>query len=156
MISRTNEYALRVMVFLAAQEGAACGTRDIAAATHVPVSYLSKILLTLVKEQFVRSQRGLHGGFVLARDPAEISVFDVVAAIDPLPRIRVCPLNLAAHSKQLCPLHKELDNAFELVEQAFRRATLAGLVDASVKRKPLCPTEQKVQVGIRRRPAGRA
>lgn len=150
MISRTNEYALRVMVLLAAQDGKPYGTRQIAAATQVPVSYLSKILLALVKEGFVRSQRGLHGGFVLVHDPAHISVFDVVSAIDPLPRIRTCPLGLPAHSKQLCPLHKELDHAFELVEQAFRRATLAGLVESSVKRKALCEADPKVQLGIRR------
>jgi len=129
MISRTNEYALRVMVLLASQEGKPRGTRQIADATQVPVSYLSKILLDLVKKGFIRSQRGLHGGFVLAHDPAQVSVFDVISAIDPLPRIRACPLGLAAHCEKLCPLHAELDRAFERVEEAFRRAKLAALID---------------------------
>ncbi|MGN6368651.1 MAG: RrF2 family transcriptional regulator [Phycisphaerae bacterium] len=150
MISKTNEYALRVMVHLAAQDGKPCGTRAIAAATQVPASYLSKILLQLVKAGFMNSQRGIGGGFVMARDPADISVFDVVSAIDPLPRIRECPLGLPEHHKQLCPLHKELDGAFELVERAFRRATLAGLVESSKKRAALCDSPPKVQLGVRR------
>jgi Rrf2 family nitric oxide-sensitive transcriptional repressor len=151
MISKTNEYALRVMVHLAGQQGAPCGTRAIAAATQVPASYLSKILLQLVKAGFMTSQRGIGGGFVLARDPAGISVFDVVSAIDPLPRIRVCPLGLPEH-KQLCPLHRELDAAFEMVEQAFRRATLAGLVESSKKRGGGSGSREPatVQLGIRR------
>jgi Rrf2 family protein len=154
MISRTNEYALRVMVLLAAQNGKPCGTRQIAAATQVPPSYLSKILLQLVKVGFVRSQRGLHGGFVLAHAPSEVSVFDIVSAIDPLPRIRVCPLALPVHCKQLCPLHKELDDAFELVEKAFRRASLSSLVQAGTEmRSSLKHASQKVHIHIPGRPA---
>jgi Rrf2 family protein len=149
MISRTNEYALRVMVHLAAQEKKPCGTRQIAAATQVPASYLSKILLTLVKAGLVRSQRGPHGGFVLQRDASQMSVLDVTSAIDPLPRIRECPLGLPEHSRQLCPLHKELDQAFETVEEAFRRATLAGLVEPSVKKR-VPGGDPFVQVKVRR------
>jgi Rrf2 family transcriptional regulator, nitric oxide-sensitive transcriptional repressor len=138
MISRTNEYALRVMVFLAGQEGKPTGTQTIAEATQVPVGYLSKILLELVKKHFIHSQRGRHGGFVLAHDPKRLSVYDVVSAIDPVPRIHQCPLGVTAHKKQLCPLHRELDQAYERVETAFKKATLASLVDPTMERQSLC------------------
>jgi Rrf2 family protein len=128
MISRTAEYALRVMVYLAGRPEKPSGTRDIAKATHVPPSYLSKILLMLVKRGFIQSQRGLHGGFVIACNPKVATVYDVIDAVDPLPRIRTCPLNLPEHSKKLCPLHKELDEAFEHVEKAFRNCPLERLI----------------------------
>ncbi len=155
MISRTNEYALRVMVHLAAQEKKPRGTRQIFEATQVPASYLSKILLALVKAGFVHSQRGPNGGFTLARDPGEISVFDVISAIDPLPRIRTCPLNLPEHKKQLCPLHKELDDAFERVEKAFRNASLAALVEVPAVSEHGGGHGPFTQVGIRRGKAPR-
>jgi Rrf2 family protein len=145
MISRTNEYALRVMVYLAAHADEPRGTREISAATQVPPSYLAKILLTLVKSKLVNSQRGPGGGFVLNGDPAKLSIFDVISVIDSLPRITSCPLGLPEHSKQLCPLHKELDDAFGVVEKAFRRATLSRMA-GSFDRKPA-----PIQVGLPRR-----
>jgi Rrf2 family protein len=128
MISRTAEYALRVMVYLAGRPEKPSLTKDIAEATRIPASYLSKILLTLVRGRFVQSQRGLHGGFVIACDPGKVSVYDVINAVDPLPRILSCPLNLPEHSRKLCPLHKELDRAYEHVEKAFKGCPLADLI----------------------------
>jgi Rrf2 family protein len=128
MISQTAEYALRVMVFLGALEGANATTKQIAAATQVPEGYLAKILLSLGRARLIRAQRGLHGGSVLARDAASITLFDVINAVNPLPRIRHCPLNLPSHGTNLCSLHKKLDDAMATVEQTLRDCTLADLL----------------------------
>jgi Rrf2 family protein len=137
MISQTAEYALRAIVFLADQ-GAARTTQEIAAATHVPASYLSKVMQSLSRARVVRSQRGLHGGFTLARSPEELSVWDVIDAVDPIQRIRTCPLGLKSHGVKLCPLHRRLDDALALVESAFRESTVADLLQEPTKSKPLC------------------
>jgi Rrf2 family protein len=136
VISQTAEYALRAAVDLAYHHGASRTTREIAAATHVPPSYLSKILQDLARAGLVRSQRGLHGGFALTRAPSTITVYDIMQAVDPIKRIRECPLGLASHRHQLCPLHHRLDAALARVERAFRAATLAA-VTASPSRQPL-------------------
>jgi Rrf2 family protein len=128
MISQTAEYALRVVVFLGALEGANATTRQIAAATQVPEGYLAKILQNLGRAGLIRAQRGLHGGSVLAGDPGSISLFDVINAVNPLPRIRKCPLNLPSHGTNLCPLHKKLDDAMAVVEQTLRDCSLADLL----------------------------
>jgi Rrf2 family protein len=60
----------------------------------VPAGYLSKVLQSLGRAQLVNSQRGLHGGFTLARAPSELTVWEVIQAVDPLQRIRSCPLGL--------------------------------------------------------------
>ncbi|MEO6809766.1 MAG: Rrf2 family transcriptional regulator, partial [Isosphaeraceae bacterium] len=67
MISQTAEYALRAIVFLGGHVGRPATTRQIAATTKVPVGYLSKVLQSLGKAGLVDAQRGLHGGYVLAR-----------------------------------------------------------------------------------------
>src|SRR5690348_15828442 len=116
MFSQTVEYALRAIVHLAYEAPEARTTAQIAEATRVPKDYLSKILQELAKGGIVRTQRGVGGGVSLARPPEELTILDVVNAIEPIQRITTCPLGLAAHGVRLCPLHKRMDAALETVE----------------------------------------
>jgi len=135
VISQTSEYALRAMVFLSMQNSAATG-QGIAEVTKVPPGYLSKIMQQLVKSKLVNSQRGIGGGFVLARTAAEISILDVVNAVDPIDKITTCPLDIKSHGLNLCPLHKRLSTAIAQVEKAFAESYLSELVSES--QSPLC------------------
>ena len=143
MLSQTTEYALRIMVYLASLDGLTPTIPQIAAATRTPAGYLAKILRNLARSGLVRSQRGLHGGSTLGRPAGEITVYDVVQAVDPIQRIVTCPLGLESHGVNLCPLHRRLDQAIASVEQAFRNSTLAELVAEPTGSKPLCeiPTD---------------
>lgn len=137
MISKTAEYALRAVVYLAAEMkdengGQLLTLGQIASGTQAPVGYLSKVLQQLAHAGIVTSQRGLGGGFRLARSPHQITVYDVVQPVDPIGRITVCPLGLEAHSQALCPLHAHLDAAAEKVEAAFRAAVIADLIEVPV------------------------
>ncbi len=138
MISQTTEYALRAMVHLADQAEVPLTTPQIADTTKVPVGYLAKVLGSLAKAGLVRSQRGLHGGFMIALPAEKVTVLDVINAVDPIQRITTCPLGLKAHGKKLCPLHKRLDNAMAQVETAFANSTLADLLADPSPSKPLC------------------
>jgi Rrf2 family protein len=128
MISQTAEYALRVVVFLGAIEGENATTKQIAAATQVPEGYLAKILQQLGRAGLIRAQRGLHGGSVLARPADSVTLYDVINAVTPLPRIYSCPLHLPSHGTNLCPLHRKLDDAMATVERTLRECTLADLL----------------------------
>lgn len=150
MLSRTVEYALRAAVWLAARTDTPQTTQQIAAATQVPVGYLAKVLQTLGDSGLVRSQRGLGGGFVLTRDPAKITILHVVSAVEPIQRIRSCPLSLSAHARKLCALHKRLDDALASIEDAFASCTLTDLLEQGPVRAPLCAEKQ----GPRRPTAG--
>lgn len=143
MISQTAEYALRAVVHLASDPDRSHTNREIAEATHVPDSYLSKVLQSLARYRIVRSRRGLHGGFTLVKPPSRITIFDVVNAVDPLPRIRECPLGIKSHGKKLCPLHRRLDQAIAAVEQAFKQTTVADLLEDPSELKPLCASPGK-------------
>jgi Rrf2 family protein len=137
MFSQTAEYALRIVVFLGTLRGTPATTKQIAAATRVPEGYLAKILQSLSRAGLVNSQRGLHGGSVLARDPNNVTVFDVVTAITPLPRITSCPLGLPSHGTKLCPVHKKLDDAVALVEKVYRESTIGQLLAEPAASIPL-------------------
>jgi Rrf2 family transcriptional regulator, nitric oxide-sensitive transcriptional repressor len=136
LISNTTEYALRAIVDLAYHFGESRTTQQIADATKVPAGYLAKILKDLSRHNLVRSQRGLHGGFSLDRDPNHMTVYDVIAAVDPPKRILTCPLNLEAHKSHLCPLHQRLDDAMAAAERAFRNTTISD-VTANPQSQPL-------------------
>ncbi|HVX11825.1 MAG TPA: Rrf2 family transcriptional regulator [Pirellulales bacterium] len=140
MISQTAEYALRAIVYLADRNDAPQTTQQIAEVTHVPAGYLAKVMQGLSRAGLVHAQRGLHGGFTLARPAAELTVLDVVQAVDPLQRIKHCPLGIEGH-QSLCPLHRRLDNAAAMVEQALGESTIAELLTEPKRGKipkPLC------------------
>jgi Rrf2 family protein len=82
-VSTRGDYACRALLSLSLH-GATTPTsvRDIADRTGLPQPYLEQILLALKGAGLVRSKRGVGGGYVLARDPAEISLAQVVSAVD--------------------------------------------------------------------------
>ena len=138
MFSQTVEYALRATLYLAGEFPAPRTTDQIASATRVPKAYLSKVLQGLVRSGLIRSQRGLGGGMTLATSPESLTILEVVNAVDPIGRIKTCPLGLAAHGVNLCPLHRRLDDALATVEAAFRTTTLAEVLAEPTTSVPLC------------------
>src|ERR1044072_8532883 len=98
MFSQTNEYALSVITYLAMHPGKPAKNAEIAKFTQVPPGFLYKVLQTLDRAGLVNGQRGMHGGFSLARPADQISVLNVISAVDALPRIRICPLQIEGHS----------------------------------------------------------
>ncbi len=149
MFSQTVEYALRAVVYLAYESPEARTTEQIHKATQVKKAYLSKILQGLARKGIVTTQRGIGGGVALAKSPEELTILDVVNAVEPLTRIRTCPLGLQSHGVRLCPLHRRMDQALESVETAFGGSTLAEVLAEPSKSVPLCdgpPTPQALKL----------
>jgi Rrf2 family protein len=97
MFSKKVEYALRAVVHLAAEAPGARTIEQIVAATRVPQAYMAKVLQGLAREGVVKSQRGIGGGFSLIKAPEDLTLLEVVNAVEPIQRIPRCPLGLAAH-----------------------------------------------------------
>jgi Rrf2 family protein len=82
-VSTRGDYASRALLSLALHEGQApTSVRDIAERTGLPQPYLEQILLALKGAGLVRSKRGVGGGYVLARLPEEITLAQIVSAVD--------------------------------------------------------------------------
>lgn len=92
-ITAKVDYAVRAMVALAASDtDAPVAAESIAHAQDIPVAFLVKILADLRTARLVQSRRGATGGYVLAHDPASISVADVIRAVEgPLADVRGTP-----------------------------------------------------------------
>ncbi len=138
MISQTSEYALRAIVCLAHAPDAAMTAREIATLGKVPPGYMAKVLLSLARAGVVRSRRGLNGGFVLARPATEMTVLDVVNAVDPIRRIHTCPLGRPEHGEHLCALHQRLDLVSGLVADSLAASSIADLLQGLHAERPLC------------------
>jgi Rrf2 family protein len=141
VFSQTVEYALRAMVHLAAESPEARTTDQIAAATLVPRAYLSKVLQSLVRQGLIQSQRGIGGGITLAKPPEKLTILEIVNAVEPIQRIKTCPLGLPSHGVRLCALHRRMDAALAMVEKAFGGSTLAEVLAEPGRSVPLCDVD---------------
>jgi Rrf2 family protein len=137
MLSKTAEYALRAIVCLASTPEQPKSADVLAKKTQVPRSYLTRVLQDLAAAGLVQSRPGPGGGYELARSTSDVTILDVVNAVSPIERIRHCPLGITSHT-ELCPLHRELDQAYAATEAAFRGVTLKDLVDSTSPIIPLC------------------
>ena len=137
MLSKTAEYALRAVACLGGRRGEPASADLLATQTQVPRRYLTRVLQDLVAAGMVHSRSGPGGGYLLSRSPGDLSILDVVNTVDPIERIRSCPLGLKSHAS-LCPLHRELDKAYATMEAAFSRVTIRDLADSTNEILPLC------------------
>jgi len=131
MLSQTAEYALRAAAYLASVTPEIKTAVAISEVVKIPVPYLSKVLQSLVKGGVVASQRGLHGGFTLARKPEEISILEVVDCVDSFRRIQRCPLGIPEHLG-LCPLHRRLDDTIASIQKTLGMTTLQEVLGPTV------------------------
>jgi Rrf2 family protein len=107
MLTKTTDYALRALIYLAHEpDDGYHQTRDLATTLNVPSNYLGKILQQLARRRLVESQRGASGGFRLSRLPEQIRLYDVFEALDALPHKPDCPLITGGRQIELCKLHR--------------------------------------------------
>lgn len=141
MLSQTSEYALRAVSCLAYSSDELTPTPVLARYTKVPSNYLAKVLQLLAQADLIVGRRGVGGGYRLAKPATDITMLDVVNAIDPVRRIESCPLGLPNHSGTLCALHRAMDDAAKHLLDTFGSVTMADLVADAGGTRPLCDVE---------------
>src|ERR1043165_1094361 len=154
MFSQATEYALRAMACLALRPDELVATPTLAGQTKVPPNYLAKVLQQLSGAKLITGRRGVGGGYKLARPASEIRLLEVIQAVGSVKRITTCPLGLANHGPNLCPLHRRADEAAEAVINIYNGVTLEDLLTDENPNKPLCDTRTAasltVSVGAKR------
>jgi Rrf2 family protein len=130
-LSQTAGYAIHALGYLADHSHGLCLIRDIAKKTQIPKPYLAKIINQLAREGLVSAKRGYRGGIFLARPPAEISLLQVVEAIEGKGWIGECMLGLDdCHAQHVCPTHDIWRRIREEVADALRRSTLSDVINS--------------------------
>jgi Rrf2 family protein len=134
-ITRAADYAVRVLVHLAsAPLGRRHPLSDLAMATGVQESFLSKILQRLVHQGLLVSQRGSGGGFVLNRAPDQITLLDVVEAIEGPTQLNHC-VGASGHCsrKEWCGVHPTWERAQQTLTLLLGGVSVAQLADESAR-----------------------
>ena len=140
LYSKTAKYAV-----LALAEVALCppdqpvSTKQIAASASVPYPLLAKIVGQLRRAGLVNAARGKHGGILLARPASEITVQDVVIALDGPDVLNDCPLFLTpCKCEKECSMHPLWRPARDAVVKFLKGSTLQDVADARLEAKELC------------------
>lgn len=131
MISKSALQAIRALSLLAElPEGAHEGAAAIAEKIGARGNYLGKLLQALTHEGLVTSQKGLGGGFRLARPAHAISLFDVVDPIDQVSRWSGCFMGRPkCSSENPCAIHHRWLEVREAYLQLLKETSIADLVD---------------------------
>lgn len=133
--STSIEYAIHGLVFLTrSSDRGPVLVGDIARATRVPESYLRKVMQLLARAGLVASHRGARGGFSLARDAAEISLRDIVEAIDGSLPSYSCMKEKKRCSDVPCPVSAAFEAARRKMGEALSKTTIGDLA-RSVSRR---------------------
>jgi Rrf2 family protein len=129
-LGRRADYAVRAMLDLAEHHGGRRRkAREIGAAMDIPTSYLPQILALLVRADLASSVAGPHGGYGLTRDPADISMLDVVHAVDGDVQSTRCVLRGGpCRWEGRCAVHEPWSRAQEAMLEELAATSFAELV----------------------------
>lgn len=131
-ITKQADYALRAMLYLAREEHSdkKAATSQIATTQKIPPSFLAKIISQLSIAGLIHTSRGAKGGVSLMRKPEEISLLDVVEAIDGPITLNECTKDRAECTfGETCPLHDIWCEAQELLVGKLSQTTFDQLVE---------------------------
>jgi len=147
IITRATEYAIRAILFMAAQPpGEIVYKRDICKAQEITPAFLTKILQPLIKDGIVGSQRGVGGGFFLTRDPAEITLLDIVKSQEGPVYLNQCLIEQGICNREFfCPVHGAWKEIREEFMATLDRYDFASLAEQQKKIQPagLTPPAKK-------------
>jgi FeS assembly SUF system regulator len=145
-ITRQTDYGIVLLTHLAAHLERRYNAPELAAEAHLPLPMVSKILKLLTREGLLDSHRGIKGGYSLARQPEEISMAEIITALEGPIAITECIDEASGCMHQpLCRAHSN----WQRINDALRIA-LDGISLAEMTR----PSERLVTLGGR--PAGRS
>jgi len=125
MFSKTCEYAIRAVIFIArkSSDGARVGIKEIANGIDSPEHFIAKILQELVRGGLVLSQKGPSGGFYLDGKTLSHSLADIVKAVDGDKLFTGCGLGLKECSESMpCPLHNDFKRIRTTIFQTLEAA----------------------------------
>jgi Rrf2 family protein len=130
--SRSAEYAIRAFVQLAeCQEGKYAMVKNIAEQADIPSHFLAKILQQLARKGFLRSSKGPTGGFALRIPANEITMLQIVDAIDGLADFHRCPAGMAECNDQMpCGMHDSWKALRSRIMDYLEQTSIADLAKA--------------------------
>lgn len=133
MFSKTCEYAIRAMIFIAqkSKDGKKVGIKEIARGIDSPEHFIAKILQELGRKRLLQSMKGPNGGFYLDEQALKCSLADIVKVVDGDKLFTGCGLGLKQCSEtHPCPMHHEFKAVRKNVQTMLEKARLGAFTEA--------------------------
>lgn len=129
LLSNSCEYGLRATLYLASLEPEGyVSIREISEELDISFPFLTKIFQKLTKAGLMESLRGPKGGVALTKSSEQITLFEIVVAIDGQQLFTECVLGLpGCNSRKPCPIHERWAEERGRLENMFKRTTLADM-----------------------------
>lgn len=151
-IGRLTDYGIVLMSFMASHRERAHNAAEMAEEAHLPVPTVSKLLRELVRGGLLESQRGVKGGYILARDPQQISVAQIITALEGPIALTACSAGDAdpdCEHESLCPVRGHWTRINRAIRTALEGVTLAEMAspprpDFMTAARPLVSASQRL------------
>ncbi|HIP52845.1 MAG TPA: Rrf2 family transcriptional regulator [Chromatiales bacterium] len=147
-LSTKGRYAVTAMLDLALNEGKGAVTlADISVNQGISLSYLEQLFAALRNKELVRGVRGPGGGYYLTRSADEITVADIICAVDEWVEFTRCGGRENCHGGNRCLTHSLWDELSEEIFNFLKGITLADLVERGQARLEAAKAKKKAKVG---------
>lgn len=127
-LSQTTGYAVRALACLENTGSRPCFIRDVAECTGVPKAYLARIISRLARQGIVSAKRGYQGGITLVRPARQVSLLEVVEAVEGKEWIGMCLLGTGCCPKFVCPTQQFWQDIRQRIANKLRQTTLADVI----------------------------
>lgn len=153
-LTKKTEYGLIALTHLALRVGSVTSVREICERYPVPRRLVAEVLKDLCHARLVESHRGSSGGYSLARMPEEISVGDVVGALEGHPSLTSCAsLGLynghACGVESVCPIRSPIETLRIELWHLLTRTTLRDLAAHPLPQRDLAPRDAGTALPLR-------
>ena len=136
LYSKGCEYAVRALAQLAPAQGGRFQAKTICEKADIPESFTRKVFQALVQTNFFDAVRGPGGGYALTKHPSEISLLEIIHAVDGIDTFSGCIMGLdECDSTKPCPLHTVWADAKSDLLAQLGSKTLQDLLDTMERRK---------------------
>ncbi len=146
-MNKLTDYGIVLLTHLARESGSSVhSARDLAESSRVPAPTVNKLLKKLSHARLLTSQRGANGGYSLARDPAAISVAEVISALEGPIAITECSTNVAGlcSLEQICPNRSGWRNISQAIRETLENLSLNDIAHPSRALQPTLKPTQKI------------
>jgi FeS assembly SUF system regulator len=129
-LGKLTDYGLVLMTYIAREQAAPLRTaRDLAAESRLPLSTVSKLLKQLLQSGLLESHRGTKGGYLLAKDPGQISVLEIIAAIEGQMALTECSTDVTGicNLESGCPIKSNQQIINQAIRGVLEKVTLSDL-----------------------------
>lgn len=147
-MSKLTDYGTVVMTYLASEPGRLHTAAEISARTRVAMPTVSKILKILVRHGLVHSHRGVKGGYTLARSAAEITMAEIIGAMEGPFGLTQCASSPGlCEQEPSCSVRANWQRVNQAIHQALEGVTLAEMIQPAVQVMSFYPAKPFTRAG---------